>query len=124
VKNSSLDCGKVDRCSLLQNHKGIISLMSVLPNVSSRQPLPISLKQILPPYFLMTSIIKSLSQIIGLIRSGSLKVSCLAYFLVACCNDADCERIKEIAGDISNKIKKRIEIKIIDATIDKPFASN
>jgi hypothetical protein len=50
----------------------------------------------------------------------------IGYFLVICYNDSDFERIKEInkiAKVVSVKAKKIIEIKIIDATSEKPSAS-
>lgn len=48
------------------------------------------------------------------------------YFLVVCFTDSDFDRIKEIeqvAAEVERKTKKIIEIKIIDATPEKPSAS-
>jgi len=50
----------------------------------------------------------------------------IGYFLVICYNDSDFEKLKEInniANEVSKKSNKTIEIKIVDATADKPSAS-
>ena len=48
------------------------------------------------------------------------------YFLVICYSDSDFDRIKDIkkiAAEVETKTKKKIEIRIIDATTEKPSAS-